>query len=98
MSKERLEYKGKTRAEWRALSSQAGGIGVPSSAQVQEALLWFQERESEDQVEREERHFQMQLDHSAREGKATRRIAWWALVVSIAALAVSIIVAFLKAN
>ena len=79
-----LKYNGRTRSEWLALKDTNGGnwVGV-SQEKVHQALLWFENEDKKSHQETEERRFQTQLDESRRQGSATRRIAYFAVGVSV---------------
>src|ERR1035437_8561305 len=75
-------YKGKTRAEWRAMQGGPSNCTYETRAEIESALHWFDKQGEKSRHDAEEQRFQTQFNETRRQNCWTRRIALAALIVS----------------
>ena len=84
-----LKYKGRTRAEWRALRHGPSDYTHATATEIETALLSFDDQEKTSRRDAEEQRFKTQIGE-------TRRQNWWTRLIALAALIVSLASVFLS--
>jgi hypothetical protein len=85
------KFEGRTKSEWMDLNRKTGGnISTPPPRKIREAIAWFDSDEKQSDIDRQERHFQLQLDQNRSTATRALSVSVLGLLLALAAFGFSL--------